>query len=168
MNLREAILKEHSKKQTLRIVKYIGTDQRRFDELVKLFLDKEYRVTQRAAWALSYCVAAHPPFIRRHLKKIILNLENSIHVAVKRNTLRILQFMKIPENLEGITADICFRFLNDQKEPIAIRVFSMSVLVNICKNHPELGKELKLSIEAQLPYSSAGFRSRANKILKLL
>ena len=50
MNLREALLKEHSKKQMLKIVKYIGNDQQRFDELMKLFLESEYRITQRAAW----------------------------------------------------------------------------------------------------------------------
>ncbi len=37
MNLRSEILKEHSKKQTDKIVRYIGTDQKKFDELVELF-----------------------------------------------------------------------------------------------------------------------------------
>jgi len=168
MNLRDEILKEHSKKQTMKIVKYIGTDQKRFDELLRLFLADEYRVTQRAAWALSYCAIEHPELIQKHLKKIILNLEKPVHVAVKRNTLRFIQFVQIPRTLQGRAAEICFRFLNDLKEPIAIRVFAMSVLANICQVHPELSNELRLSIEAQLPYGSAGVHSRAKKVLKSL
>ena len=38
MNLKEEILKEHSKKQCDAIVKYIGNDKKRFAELMKLFL----------------------------------------------------------------------------------------------------------------------------------
>jgi hypothetical protein len=50
MKLRETILKEHSKANCIRIVKWVGDDQKRFDELFSLFLNDEYRVVQRAAW----------------------------------------------------------------------------------------------------------------------
>src|SRR5689334_8063342 len=99
MNLREAILQEHSKKQTLKIVNFVGNNQERFDELVNLFLGDEYRVTQRGAWAASYIAEAHPELMRKHLKKIILNLEKPVHGAVKRNTLRLLQFIELPSSL---------------------------------------------------------------------
>ncbi len=166
MNLRDTILAEHSKKQMLKVVKHVGNNQQRFDELMKLFLASEYRVTQRAAWSVSYIATAHPNLIKKHLKKIIVNLKNPVHDAVKRNTVRLLQFIDLPVSLHGITAAICFKFLNDMKEPIAVKVFSMTVLSNICKQHPELSNELRLSIEAQLPYGSAGFVSRAKKVLK--
>ena len=166
MDLRSTILKEHSKRQTMKVVNYIGDNQHRFDELVKLFLGNEYRVTQGAAWPLSYCVQAHPALIKKHLRKIIQNMRKPVHVAVKRNTVRFLQDIEIPKNLHGITTDICFRMLNSKDEPVAVKVFSMTVLANICKEHTELKKELKLSVEAQLPYGSAGFLNRAKKILK--
>ena len=117
MNLREALLKEHSKKQMLKIVKYIGNDQQRFDELMKLFLESEYRITQRAAWPVSYVSTTYPDLIKKHLRKIILNLKNPVHDAVKRNTIRLLQFIELPVSLHGITANTCFQFLNDQEEP---------------------------------------------------
>jgi hypothetical protein len=168
MNLREEILKEHSKRQNLKIVKYVGNDQQRFDELVQLFLGSEYRITQRAAWAVSCCVEEHPDLIKKHLRKIILNLKNPVHDAVKRNTVRLLQYIKIPEQLEGIVAATCFDFLNSKDEPIAVKAFSMTVLSKICKTHPELAHELKLTIETMLPYASAGILSRAKRILKEL
>ena len=73
-NLREEILNEHSKAQCDKIVKWVGTDQKRFDELFHLFLHDEYRVTQRAAWPLSYSVSAHPDFIKKRLGELIKNL----------------------------------------------------------------------------------------------
>jgi hypothetical protein len=51
-------------------------------------------------------------------------------------------------------------------DPIAIKVFSMTVLFNISKNVPEFRDELAIIIEDQMPYGSAGFKSRGKKTLK--
>ena len=69
MDLREEILKEHSKKQTNKIIKWVGNNQQKFDELVSLFLKGEYRVTQRAGWPLSYIAIEHPQLISKQKKK---------------------------------------------------------------------------------------------------
>jgi len=84
MNLREEILQEHSKAQCNKIVNWIGDSQKRFDELFGLFLNDEYRVTQRAAWPLSYSVAAHPEFIKKNFSKLINNLKKpGLHNCVQ-------------------------------------------------------------------------------------
>ena len=169
MDLRSEILREYSKKQVVKITNYIGNDQLRFDELMQLFLNDKYRVTQRAAWIVSHCIETYPELISPHLKKIILNLRKSeLPDAVKRNTVRILQFIDIPGNLTGETADICFDFFQSSDEPIAVRCFSMTVLYNITKKEPGLKNELKLLIEKQLPHGSAGMVSRGKRILGLL
>ena len=67
MNIKTALLKEHSKKQCDAIVKWVGDDQKRFDELFDLFLHDEYRVVQRAGWPISYCVEKNPEFIKKNL-----------------------------------------------------------------------------------------------------
>jgi hypothetical protein len=54
----------------------------------------------------------------------------------------------------------------NKKEPIAVKVFSMTVLANLSKSSPDIKKELRIAIEDQLPYGSAGFVSRAKKVLK--
>lgn len=100
MNLLEEILKAHSKQQYKKIVQRVGNFQQRFDELFNFFLNAEYRVTQRAAWPLGYCVETQPAFIKKHFKKLINNLRNpDLHNAIKRNTVRLLQYVDIPEKL---------------------------------------------------------------------
>ena len=169
MNLRETILEEHSKQQTMKIVRWIGSDKERFKELLKLFLKGEYLVAQRAAWPLSYCAMEHPGFAKPYLKKLLENLKRpNLHNSVKRNTIRLLQDFDIPEELHGLVAEICFGYISSVTEPVAVKCFSMSVLANICKKHSELSKEFKMIIEAQLPYSTAGFRSRAKRTFKEL
>ena len=69
---------------------------KRFDELVYLFLYDEYRVTQRAGWPMSYIASAHPQLVKKHLAKLIAHLQNhKLHDTVKRNTVRLLQFVEM-------------------------------------------------------------------------
>lgn len=168
MTLREELLREFSKAHTLYLTKQIGPNQEAFDELMMLFLGNEYRVTQRAAWVVSHCADEHPFLIKKHIKPMIANLQNDVNDSVKRNTVRALRDIEIPEDLHGITAEICFSLLNSGKEAVAIKIHAMVILQNIVKIYPELKEELKLSIEEQLPYGSAGFKNRGNKVLKSL
>lgn len=168
MNLREEILRELSIAQYKKIVAYVGNDKKRFAELIYLFLGDEYRVTQRATWAITHCAEKYPSLILPHLKKIVSRLENPAPAAVKRNIIRIFQWIEIPENLQGRVAEMCFRFLCSKDEAIAVKVFSMTVLHNLSKLHPGLKNELRSAIEEQMPYASAGFKSRGKKILKAL
>lgn len=166
MNLQNELLKEHSKSQTLKIVNYIGADPERFKQLIDTFLAGPYRVTQRASWALSNCVEKNQAVIIPHLKVILKALENSdAHDAVKRNIVRLLQFIDIPKKYYGTVVEKCFDLM-DPSQPIAVRVFSMTVLGKIAHHLPDLKKEIQLVIEDQLPYASAGFISRAKKVLK--
>jgi hypothetical protein len=169
MDLRKEIVKEHSKVQAQKIVTYIGNSPTRFKDLVTIFLAGPYRVTQRAAWPLAICVEHHPKLVAPHLVSLLKQLEKpGIHDAVKRNTIRLLQHIEIPKSLHGRVADLCFRYLSNNEENIAVRVFSMSVLEVITQERPELKRELQLIIEDHLPFASPGYLSRARKVLKNL
>ena len=169
MKLREEILKEHSKAQCNKIINWVGDKQQRFDELFGLFLNDEYRVVQRASWPVGCCVIDHPKFIGKHWSKLIRNLQRpNLHNAVKRNTIRLLQDIEIPKMHHGEIMNICFTYLESSKEELAIKVFSMTVLGNMAKQYPEIIPELKLLIGDQLPHQTAGFKSRAKKVLKLI
>jgi hypothetical protein len=166
MDLRKTILQEHSKQQTARIVKWVGGLQERFDELVQLFLNDEYRVVQRAAWPLSYIVIAHPPLIKKHLKKIITNLANPKNPdAVKRNTLRLMQHIEIPLALHGRVMDLCFGYISSHTEKAAIKAFSLSILENLAKVYPEIKGEVKVIIEDRWDVETPAFKVRAKRFL---
>jgi hypothetical protein len=169
MNIQKALLEEHSKAQSMRIVNYIGADARKFKVLMLLFLGKEYRIIQRASWVLSLCAEANPHLLDSWMKPIIYNLRRKdLHDAVRRNTLRVLQFCEIPRALQGTLTNICFGFLSDPEETIAVKVFSMTVLKNICRREPGLKNELKLVIESQLEHAGPAYLSRARKTLEAL
>jgi hypothetical protein len=167
MNLRDFILQEHSKRQCDAIVAWVGQDQKRFDELFQLFLNSEYRVTQRAAWPLSYCVIKYPGLMNNNYGELINNLKKTnLHDSIKRNTVRLLQAVDIPKKYEGGVMEICFKYLESPNEAVAIKAFSLTVLGNLAKEYPEIIPEIKLMIEEQLPHQSAAFKSRAKAFMK--
>ena len=130
MNLRETILAEHSRANCNKIVNWVGRSQKRFDELFNLFLNSEYRVNQRTAWPLSYCVIAHPGLISKNFSKLVKNLHKpGIHDAVKRNTVRLILHINIPKRFHGEIMDICFGYISSNEEPVAIKAFRSESVV---------------------------------------
>ena len=167
MDLEEEILREHSKLHAERLADWVGSDRTRFKRLMGLFLRGDYRVTQRSAWVVSICAENHPELIGPYLQRMITKMqEPGVHDAVRRNVVRILQFVEVPERLLGTVATVCFEYLSSAAQPIAVKAFSMIVLGNIARKEPGMKRELQLIIEQQLPYASAGFRSCARKVLK--
>ena len=167
MNLKAEILKADFKDQAVFVAEEINGDEEKFAELMKLFFSKDNRTCQRAAWIVSHCADKNPWLLFPYVNKLVKNLYNDVGDATKRNTVRVLQLVEIPEELWGETIEICFRYLTSN-EAVAIKVFSMTVLYNLSLKVPEITTELKVVIEDQLPYGSAGFKSRAKKILAKL
>jgi hypothetical protein len=166
MDILQLLRSGHSKKQTDRIVRYIADDATRFAVLMELFFKGEYRITQRAAWPLSYCVRAYPALIGPYFKPLLDNLSRKdIHVAVIRNTVRLLQDVDIPKKYHGRVMSTCFEFIQAPETPIAVKAFSLTILANLSALYPEILAELKLIIEEQWEHATPAFRSRAKKIL---
>lgn len=116
---------------------------------------------------MSYCVSAHPGFIKKRMGELIQHLKKpGIHDAVKRNTIRILQEIDIPKKHHGEVMNICFQYLESPTEAVAVKAFSLTVLGNLAKLYPDILPEIKLLIEDQLPEQTAAFKSRAKQVLK--
>ncbi len=170
MNIQAALEAEHSKALTLRILQYIGDDAERLSELMDCFFSKDYRLCQRAAWAVGYVAEKNPTLIEPYLEQMILNLNNPVHDAIIRNTMRAFRELPtIPDNVLGITAGACFRYVSTPSVPIAIRAFAMHVLSKICLKIPELKEEVQMICEDWLQSeTSAGIRSVAKEVLRKL
>lgn len=169
MDLKKELLKEHSKEQANKIAFWAINSNDNLEKLIAVFLSDNYRVTQRAAWPLGIIGEKYFALIKPYLGVLIKNLtKENLHDAVKRNTVRFLQDVEIPEKYMGTLTDVCMGYLANPKEAVAIKAFSMSVLLNITKKHPDLKNELKLLIEDQLDDGTAGIKNRGAKVLKAL
>jgi hypothetical protein len=169
LNIREEIIKEHSKEQALRIAEYACVSAKNFRELMRCYLDEDYRLSQRAAWSVSWAAKKKPAMVKPHLETIVAQLQKkNVHDAVIRNAVRILEAIDIPEELHGEVMNACFGFIEDPSTAVAIKAFSLTTLFNLSKQYPEIKPELKLIIEERWDTETAAFRSRGKKILAAL
>jgi hypothetical protein len=167
MDIEKEILAVRSKEQVVRLVKWVGKDKSRFQHLMEFFLQEDEPLAKKSAWIIGHCAEKHPELVSTWLKPMMKKMqEPGVHDAVKRNAVRILQFVNIPRGLQGIVANLCFELISSIDEPIAVRTFSMTVLANIAQKEPELKKELEIVVRQMLPYATPAFRARAKKAFK--
>lgn len=169
MNLLGELAKPQTTRGRDKIIRWVGRDKQRFARLIDVFIAGPYRITQHAAWPLTYCVEAHPELVSPHLKRLLTHMDDpDLHGAVRRNIVRLLQFVEIPARFQGKVADRCFAYMNDRSEAIAVRVFAMTVLFNLSKVQPGLKSELAVAIEDNLAGATAAYSNRGRKFLSHL
>lgn len=168
MELHQQIEHLSSKHEVNEVVRFIDHRPEAFATVMELFFSSRSRVAQRAAWVAGHCAERQPELILPYLEPMVNLINKPVNDGVKRNTLRMLQHVSLPESLQGVAADSCFEIIRSAKEATAVKVFALTVLYNVVKVYPELANELKLCITEQLPYASAGFQSRGKKILAKL
>ena len=163
--LKDIVHLANDKKVASEIVARCLKNEQDFQELLTIFFDSNNRMNQYASNPLSKIAEVNSDRFIPLLPKLIANLDNPAHKAIVRNTVRLWQFMEIPEEYEGEIYDRCYQYLTDVKEDIAIRVFSMTVMANIAEKYIELQEEVVQLIRMYYEDGSAGFKSRGRKIL---
>ena len=166
MNIIEALKQGHNKQNASATATFIGKDPKRFAVLMDAFFNSEEKTARIAAWIMSDCVEKHPELVAPYLEKLLPILNKPVHSAFKRNIVRLLQHIEIPEHLRGEVANACFELLLNKKETIAVKAFSITVIQNIAKFEPDLLQELRLVLDEQLPYASAAIISRYKGVFK--
>lgn len=168
-SIRDLVAAEHSTRQMRKVVKLSIVDQVSFDELVKVFTDKDPELARRAAWALGHAGEEKPEFVKPHLQRILKILEvSNQHPAIYRNAFRILQNIPLRESIKARVFDLSLQYIVNAEYPGAIRAFAMSAAFNAVENYPELRNELAEFLLTLRQEESPAVKNRAGKILKKL
>ena len=170
MDLKNQLLQEHSKINSLAIRNYLIQNPQELDDFMAIFFGDVYRLSQRAAMVVSALFDYQKELMQPYIKDMILKLqEKELHVAVKRNIVRILQEVEVEDDLLSGLFDRCAFYVQSASEAIAVKAFSMKVMVNACIRYPELKQEAFLIIEEEKRRNQAkGIQARSKAMLKIL
>lgn len=151
-------------------VQNIGSNQELFDDALALMLKDTYPLSMRSARVVQLVAEKHPNLLREHVQTIISALSKSKVDGVKRCILKMLAEIPvyISEDEFGELADICFNFAEDEKQAIAIRAFSIDILLKVIKRYPEVKPEFRAILESIMLDGSAGLKNKCKNILKKL
>ncbi len=164
--IKEHIQQRASKNETVAFTKYIIERPYLIEELYKLIFQYNIKEQWKAAWLFEHIYLEDKRLINPYLKNMIQQFPNLESDGVKRHFSKILAYSEINHLLDGCFINTCFDWILSEKIPVAVKANCMHILYNATKIYPELKPELKIVIEEQFNNNSAGFKSRARKILK--
>ncbi|UCG27214.1 MAG: hypothetical protein JSV24_09580 [Bacteroidales bacterium] len=165
MQIKEQLETEISRWNTDQVTWYIGRDPDRFLTLWDLIFPETYPVSPRAAWVAESCCIKYPHLLKPYLNDLISRLPGIRFHGIKRHMIKILTYQDIPEKYLGQLVDLCFAWIQASELPVSVKVHCMQVLYNILPQFPELEDEFIVVVNDQIPKNSAGFRTRAKKLL---
>jgi hypothetical protein len=152
------------------LVKDIGNEPDRFAEMIGIAFRDEYPVSMRAARIVALCAEQHIELINPYVFQIVESIGEIKVDGVKRGFLKILAELPLvlDEQSLGIITDLAFNWLNDPKQAIAIRYYSIDILYKVAAIYPEIGVELSALLKSLADDSSSGLKSKSKKVLKYL
>jgi hypothetical protein len=163
-------LGDSSKALSLLTANMVYDEPSLFGIFVELALKDEKYYAERASRVICICSHEFPELFRPHCSRVIAGLKNLRSEGAMRNFLKTLA--EVPAKLttkdKSILLNQCFDYLVSNGYSIAVQVFSMQILYNLSCEIPEIGEELYRILEEKMPDASAGYRSRARRIILLM
>jgi len=152
------------------LVADIGNSQEKYNEMVAVALMDKYPVSMRAARILTLCKSKNQTLVKPHIKTIVQSLKSIKVEGVKRGFLKILSEVPdiINEDCIGLLTDLAFDWMGDPKKAIAIRVYSIDLLMHVVKKYPDLGHEFASNMETIMEDGSSGLKSKCKHTLRKL
>lgn len=158
MDIKRRLEQEHSKQLNREIIRYVGDNRQRLEELLSLLFGDDALLSQRAAWSAGDLGAEHPELFLTYIPELISRLrDRKAHPAVRRNILRIFSSLEIPEEHQSAVLDICLAFIRSEAEPVAVRAFAVTLAATISRPYAELRAELLMLLReiSSVPHSPA-------------
>jgi hypothetical protein len=166
----QQILCDSSKKVAEMAASFVIDEPERIHPLTELILANDFPYSERAARVLAICSERFPEFFEEQQNRIIPWMKKVKSEGVIRNILKIVADypVRLTKRNKGILLALCFDWLGDLSRPVAIRVHSMQYLFSLSRSEQGIRDELISILEDGYADGSAGFQSRATKILKQL
>ena len=168
MDMKAKLSLSHSVDIATSVALFAESDESNFKALINIVAGEDPELARRAAWSLGKAGEVRPNWMAKYLPDCILLLQAYSHPAIGRNIYRALQYTQIPRKFHAPLYDLCLLEINDHNKPVAIKIFAMTVAANIVAVNKELTEELKLTIAQNMSYGTAGYKSRARRILRSL
>ena len=155
----------NSREKSHRLKSEFLIEKTSLDELYLLLKFRDPEFNHRASWVFNHIIEEKPILLEPYIDDLITWLPNSVS-STQRDTLRSVTKYGVPTKNEGVWIDICFNFILDPDQAVAVKVHAMEIAFKLTKKHPDLKNELLDVIDQFYEVSSYAFQARARKIRK--
>jgi len=127
-----------------------------------------YPISMRAARVIQFYFERHTDEIPYYADILFDELNNTKIDGVKRSFLKTIQLL--PQityyGNAGKVFDICLNWLLSESETIAVKAYSLDLLMKFVSEQPELKNELKVILDNDQINQHHSLKLRCNKFLK--
>jgi hypothetical protein len=155
-----------NKKQVVGFVNLILANQWDEKEMIHSLLNGDDNTQYFCSWIISDLSEIKPELLSPFIFEIIAKANSSQHLGVKRNLFKAIQFIEKSDSIKEELGIICLNCLQNPKETIAVKSYSITILEGLIVDFPEFLEEVNFELEKQLPNATPAFASRANRFLK--
>lgn len=145
----------------------IGNKSEYFNLAMEATFEDKYPLSMRSARVVQVSCENYPQLILPYIDEIIDKLKSFKVEGVKRSLLKLfrdsINLMELEQS--GQLACICFDLLINPKEGIAVRNYSLDILMKISKFEPDLQNEIVSIVENMLHEESVGLRNKAGRLM---
>jgi hypothetical protein len=166
----ESLLPDTSRLTADLATQFVIENPETFRDMLDTSLAQEYPMAMRASRVVYLVAIEAPDMVRPYLPEIVEKLPFLHDQSVIRNFLHVFDnfIHELSEDDLAVLLKLCFDFIEDLSQTIAIRTYSLKLLYFISQRIPEIKPELISIIHLHLPESDPGFYSQARKILQKL
>jgi hypothetical protein len=166
----EDLLFDSSNETANRAAILVGENPEHFKTMLDFALLDKPKFAMRAMRVINLVTDKNPILLEPFIPEIAKSLSNYRTIGLKRGIAKIFseQDYDYDEDTAGHLVHICFNWLNDPAEAIALKIYSMTILYMISNAYPGIKPELISSIENEIPKNSAAVVSRGKKLLRKL
>jgi hypothetical protein len=155
-----------NKKQVVGFVNLILSNQWDEKEMIHSLLNGDDNTQYFCSWIISDLSEIKPELLSPYIFEIITKANSSQHLGVKRNLFKAIQFIETTDSVKEELGIICLNCLQNPKETIAVKSYSITILEGLIVDFPEFLDEMNFELEKQLPNATPAFASRAHRFLK--
>jgi len=168
MDVEEFLAIDSSRLNADLLVEKFEEDPGVFKTILSVMYRDTYPLSMRAGRVIWLIGGKYPDYVAPYIPEMIEKLPSFKIDGVRRNILALIEEVPLPQIDPGALFDYCYTALENEKEPISVRGYSITILYQISNLEPSLKPELISFYESLIPSESAGIGTRLRQMLKLL
>lgn len=124
------------------MIEFVRAKPERFDELVELTLSDKQPASWRANSVLNFLIKKNDVRLQNRISDILELIPKS-NDSNRRELLKLLMKMEIPEHKQSEFIDVCIALWVDVDIKPSVRFYAFRILIDFVKQYPDLSSELK-------------------------
>jgi hypothetical protein len=161
-----ALDKRRGKRKVASVSEYCRRNEA-YDVLLDIFTESSPRRRGSISWVLLHALQKRrwKPLIGHAERLCIFLAAEREDTMTKRCLMSFFQTGPLPVEHLGLLADSSIKLLKDVKESLAVRAFSISVLMRLAEDFPDLYNEVEEALSIMAGHDKPSIRVRARKAI---